>query len=35
MWIWVGAVVAVLFFIMDWLIVMGSNPKKWRGGDKK
>lgn len=28
-----GAVLAI--FIIDWLIVLGPNPKKWKGGKKK
>jgi hypothetical protein len=31
---WLIAVicVAAVIFVMDWLIVMGADPKKWKGG---
>ena len=29
-WIWAAAGAAVLLFI-DWLIVMGADPRKWKG----
>ena len=32
-WIWAAAGAAVLLFI-DWLIVMGPDPRKWRGKKK-
>lgn len=31
-WIWVLIGVGVLLAIMDWLIVMGADPRKWKGG---
>ena len=31
--LWVVIGVAVLF-IIDWFIVMGADPRKWKGGDK-
>lgn len=31
-WIVIG--LFVLVWIIDWFIVMGPNPKKWKGGDK-
>ena len=27
-------IVAVLFFVIDWLVVMVTNPKYWKGGKK-
>lgn len=32
-WIWAVAGAAVLLFI-DWLIVMGADPRKWKGKKK-
>ena len=29
-WIIIGAIIAAL--IIDWFIVMGPDPKKWKGG---
>ena len=34
-WIWMLIAIAALFFILDWIIVMGADPRKWKGGDKK
>ena len=31
--LWVVIGVAALF-IIDWFIVMGAGPRKWKGGDK-
>ena len=32
-WIsWAIIAVIVVMLIIDWLIVMGKNPKKWKGG---
>ena len=33
-WIWVAVVLAVVMFAIDWLIVMGTNPRNWKGGEK-
>ena len=31
---WILAVAAAAaFFAVDWLIVMGADPRKWKGGD--
>ena len=30
-WIVIG--VMTVIGIIDWLIVMGANPRKWKGGD--
>jgi hypothetical protein len=32
--IWTVIGVVAVLFIFDWLIVMGINPKKWKGGKK-
>ena len=34
MWLWVLLGVAVVFGTIDWFIVMGKNPKNWKGGKK-
>lgn len=31
MWV-IGCIIAM--FIVNWLIVMGSDPKEWKGGKK-
>ena len=31
-WIWVVIIGATIFLIVDWFIVMGVNPRKWKGG---
>lgn len=33
-WIWAVAIGAAVFLIIDWFIVMGINPRKWKGGEK-
>ena len=34
-WIgWAAIGLAVAIFVIDWLIVMGSDPRKWKGGRK-
>lgn len=30
-WLVVG--VAVAGFVIDWLVVMGADPRRWKGGD--
>jgi hypothetical protein len=34
-WYWWVIGICVVIMIFDWLIVMGSDPKKWKGGDKE
>ena len=34
-WTWVLIVLAVAVLAADWLIVMGTNPRRWKGGDKE
>ena len=35
-WIgWTVAGVVLAFLVLDWLIVMGTDPKKWKGGRKQ
>ena len=34
-WIWVLIGVGVLLMIVDWLIVMGADPRNWKGGIKE
>jgi len=34
-WIWWVVILAIAAgFVIDWLIVMGPDPKKWKGGRK-
>ena len=32
-WIWAVVIGATAFLIVDWFIVMGIDPKKWKGSD--
>ena len=34
-WIWVVIVVAAICLAIDWVIVMGVNPHRWKGGKDK
>jgi len=31
-WIWVIIAVMTIIIIIDWFIVMGKDPRKWKGG---
>ena len=31
-WIWVIVVIAAVMLVVDWLIVMGADPRRWKGG---
>ena len=31
-WIWVIIAVMTIIIIIDWFIVMGADPRKWKGG---
>ena len=33
-WIWAAIGAAVVMLAIDWLIVMGADPKKWKGSRK-
>jgi hypothetical protein len=33
-WVWVLIGAAAVLLIADWLIVMGADPRKWKGGMK-
>ena len=33
-WVIGAAVVLIVLFALDWLLVMGADPRKWKGGDK-
>lgn len=33
-WIWVVIIIAVIMLAVDWVIVMGRDPRKWKGGEK-
>ncbi len=34
-WIWVVVIAVIIFLIIDWFIIMGFNPRNWKGGEKK
>ena len=34
-WTWVLIVLAVAVLTADWLIVMGTNPRRWKGGKEE
>ena len=34
-WIWTAVGVAAVMLLIDWMIVMGVNPRKWKGGGNK
>ena len=33
-WIWAAVIVAAIFVVVDWFIVMGADPRKWKGSKK-
>ena len=33
-WIWIVAGALAVMLIADWLIIMGADPRKWKGGGK-
>ena len=33
-WIWAAIIAAVVFLAVDWFIVMGVDPRRWKGGGK-
>ena len=35
LWIWAAVIITVVFLIADWVIVMGADPRRWKGGRKK
>ena len=34
-WVWALIGIAAALLIMDWIIVMGADPRKWKGGMKE
>ena len=34
-WVYVLIVLAVAVLAADWLIVMGADPRKWKGGRRE
>lgn len=34
-WGWCLVAAAIVVLIADWLIVMGADPKKWKGGRRE
>ena len=33
-WVWAIVIVALILLAIDWMIVMGKNPRLWKGGGK-
>ena len=33
-WLWLVVIGVIGFLIADWFIVMGWNPKRWKGGER-
>ena len=33
-WIWAVIIGAAIFLVVDWFIVMGADPRRWKGGRK-
>ena len=33
-WVWILIGAAAVLLIADWIIVMGADPRKWKGGMK-
>ena len=34
-WIWAVAIIAAVMLLIDWVIVMGLDPRKWKGSGKR
>ena len=34
-WIWAVVIVAAVFLVVDWVIVMGADPRGWKGDGKR
>lgn len=34
MYIICALIAVAVLFVIDWFIVMGADPRKWKGGDK-
>lgn len=34
-WIWAVIGVVAVMVVIDWFIIMGKDPRKWKGGDKE
>ena len=32
---WAAIGFAIAIFVLDWIVVMGADPHKWKGGRKK
>ena len=33
-WLWAIIITVLILLVADWIIVMGINPKHWKGGEK-
>ena len=31
-WVWVIIGVVAVFMAVDWIVVMGADPRRWKGG---
>ena len=34
MWIWIAVGFVLVILAVNWVIVMGTDPRKWKGGGK-
>ena len=34
-WIWAVVIIATVLLLIDWVIVMGADPRRWKGSGKK
>jgi hypothetical protein len=33
-WLWLVIILTAIFLIVDWFIIMGPDPREWKGGSK-
>ena len=33
-WVWLIIILTAVFLIVDWFIIMGIDPRSWKGGGK-
>ena len=33
-WLWLVIILTGIFLIADWFIIMGTDPRQWKGGNK-
>ena len=34
-WLWLVIILTGIFLIVDWFIIMGTDPREWKGGKTK